>query len=1089
MADTVTLRIRVSPEDLQKIESQIAGATKQGKKPLDIPVAVPKGAAQQSPFDDLKKKALSSVTAIGAATGAMMLFGLAFDGAMSNQDQMLDLSANTGVTGAALDDLGNRAEKLSDKFGTTLKGNIESMKGVLSRLGPDIATDSAALGMMTEDINILAKASGLDATASMDALTTSVLQFGTDLSDPTRAAGTMTEMMNVMAAGAQQGAAEIPQVSEAIKQAGVAAYGANVSFVETNAALQVLAAGGKVGSEAGVALRNVLGLLQKPSTEAIKALKAIGLSSTELGQSLTTNGIEPTLQLLGDAMNKLKTPAEKNTMLMTLFGVESASAAQIMIRASRSVDGGASAFASLSEKLTGTNTAVEQAKLKSASLSETWARTREGMANMAAGLATQLMPMLSGAVAGFQAMVPALTVIGQMIVPGIVAWGAYTLAVNASTIATSLASNAFLKMGVAMLTNPFFITAAAIAASVVYLKSLKNELEISAQKTLDNTNAEIELNSAKKATNVEDQKRIESTQKLMDKYEKLGSKTTRTKAEEEQLTKAMVGINQEYPGLISSGDSFAANMERIRSKGEQLKGELNKLREEMAGLSKQEGLLKMEQLADQADVAAEGIMKAFKKFDSNFFDDLGIGNAEENFNKQFGSFVQAVKYAVTEKEFRDAHLAFQKAISSFGDASTRNEMNKAAVEFIAAQKKYVTGTEKGALLGTEKPLAEKPATVVDPDAANKGKEAREKAMKDALDRLKIDEDINTKAMQLAKVSDSELLALKGSYLKQQLEIQKKYGAAALDIEKTEGDIQINQMEQQYGQAKDLVEGSLDFLEARLSELQQQIKGTDPNSTAFAVLIRQAIELEGKIADVNKAAEFLKTPDAIGPQSEGRAKADTWSMGPRSTDLTAEETDTLEKTKKRLTEQEEQFKALGEAIGSAFSNAFGDAIENGRVGEALTKMFRQILGLTLEYILREAMLAQVAATLKSLATQGLFGILQAGLITSTIAGLSSFAKKAVVGFEYGGVVVGEKGPEIIAPATEFSQFAGSIVANAIAYMQAAMQRMMEATTYSRTDRSELTVKIIPGESQIGFDTIKTALTAQISRDNRAVLGGM
>ncbi len=67
--------------------------------------------------------------------------------------------------------------------------------------------------------------------------------------------------INVLAASAKAGAAEIPQVSEAILQAGVAAKGAGLSFEETNAAIQGLAVGGKVGSEAGVALRNVIGKL------------------------------------------------------------------------------------------------------------------------------------------------------------------------------------------------------------------------------------------------------------------------------------------------------------------------------------------------------------------------------------------------------------------------------------------------------------------------------------------------------------------------------------------------------------------------------------------------------------------------------------------------------------------------------------------------------------------------------------------------------------------------------------------------------------------------------------------------------------
>ena len=96
---------------------------------------------------------------------------------------------------------------------------------------------------------------GGDVKGATDALTTSMFQFKVNLNDPIEAASEMERMMNVMAAGAQEGA---------LVQAGGMAKLANVSFEETNSALQALAQGGKYGAEAGVGLRNVLIKMNAP---------------------------------------------------------------------------------------------------------------------------------------------------------------------------------------------------------------------------------------------------------------------------------------------------------------------------------------------------------------------------------------------------------------------------------------------------------------------------------------------------------------------------------------------------------------------------------------------------------------------------------------------------------------------------------------------------------------------------------------------------------------------------------------------------------------------------------------------------------
>lgn len=247
------------------------------------------------------------------------------------ESSLAAVGAITGQSGAALDALGTRARELAVAFGGSATDQLASFQGILSKLGPQVADTPAALGKLAENVNTLSAASGDAAATSMSAIVDSMLQFGLVTGDATIDAETSTRIINGLAASAQVGAAEIPQVAQAILQAGVAAKGANLSFESTNAAIQALAVGGKTGSEAGVALRNVLGLLQKASGPAATTMQKLGTSTAELGQILTTQGLGPALEKLKAGMDGLGSAAERNAALMTIFGTENSAAAGILL--------------------------------------------------------------------------------------------------------------------------------------------------------------------------------------------------------------------------------------------------------------------------------------------------------------------------------------------------------------------------------------------------------------------------------------------------------------------------------------------------------------------------------------------------------------------------------------------------------------------------------------------------------------------------------------------------------------------------------------------------------------------------------------
>ena len=214
----------------------------------------------------------------------------ALDGAIQSgislNTSLTDLSAITGLTGKALDEISDAARASAIAFGTDAAQNVESYKLLLSQLSPDIAKNSVAIKLMGDHVNILSKTMGGNTVAATEVLTTAMNQYGVSLTDPMQASKTMADMMNVMAAAAKEGSAELPQIKSALEQVGMVAKTTGVTFSETNAAIQVLDKAGKKGAEGGVALRNALSTLSEGRflPKQTKAeLEAAGVSIAQLG--------------------------------------------------------------------------------------------------------------------------------------------------------------------------------------------------------------------------------------------------------------------------------------------------------------------------------------------------------------------------------------------------------------------------------------------------------------------------------------------------------------------------------------------------------------------------------------------------------------------------------------------------------------------------------------------------------------------------------------------------------------------------------------------------------------------------------------
>jgi TP901 family phage tail tape measure protein len=268
---------------------------------------------------DKTNKSMQAVSNQAHAQNILNLGQPFLDGAKGAYDydaSLKELSAITGVVGKDLDTIGGNARKSAVDLGGDAAESVKSYTLLLSKLTPEIAKNPEALDMMGNSVALLGETMHGDLTGAANAASSAMNQFGVDLTDPVSAAKEMDVMLNNMASSAKVGNQEVAQVAQGLDGSGASAKKANVSFIETNAALQVLGKYGKEGAEGGVALNNVLAVLGKKEflpKEVLKQLKDAGVDVDILSDKNKS---------LADRISELKKLSGKDEVLGAMFGTE-----------------------------------------------------------------------------------------------------------------------------------------------------------------------------------------------------------------------------------------------------------------------------------------------------------------------------------------------------------------------------------------------------------------------------------------------------------------------------------------------------------------------------------------------------------------------------------------------------------------------------------------------------------------------------------------------------------------------------------------------------------------------------------------------
>lgn len=394
------------------------------------------------------------------ATGAATITGvsMALNTLRNNRDakesSQAELKALTGLDDASIQWLTEQAEQLSttmDESGLRIRQSSDEILQAYMLIGskkPELLKDKEALNAVTIEAMRLAAAAKIDLQDAVTATTVSLNMYG-------EAADQAARYVNVLAAGSKEGAADVSAQAAAIKNAGVAAAGADVSIEGLQGTIQMLAEKGIEAEPAGTALRKFFLVLQTGPDETNP--KVVGLQT---------------------ALENLNKKSLTAAQIQTMFGEEAFSAATILIDNADKVQ-------QYTEAVTGTNTAMEQAAINSDTNAAKMAQYRNQIKEAGIELMERLNPSLSlltgwttKIIVGLPILIDWCIKYKGVIVTSAAAISAYTIAVNASTIATKL-YNTWTKVATVttagfntvLKANPFGLTVAGLTAIATALFS------------------------------------------------------------------------------------------------------------------------------------------------------------------------------------------------------------------------------------------------------------------------------------------------------------------------------------------------------------------------------------------------------------------------------------------------------------------------------------------------------------------------------------------------------------------------------------------------------------------------------------------
>ncbi len=513
--------------------------------------------------------------ATGAATltGVSMALNTLRNNRDSKESSQAELKALTGLDDSSIQWLTEQAEKLSttmDESGLRIRQSSDEILQAYMLIGskkPELLKDKEALNAVTIEAMRLAAAAKIDLKDAVTATTVSLNMYGESADQAAR-------YVNVLAAGSKEGAADVSAQAASIKNAGVAASGAGVSIEQLQGTIQMLAEKGLEAEPAGTALRKFFLVLQTGPDETNP--KVVGLQT---------------------ALENLNKKSLSAAEIQTMFGEEAYSAATILID-------NADKVRQYTEAVTDTNIAMEQAAINSDTNEAKMAQYRNSIKEAGIELMERLNPSLSLLTGWTTKIIVALPKLIDwfikykgIIITSTAAITAYTVTVNASTIATKLyetwtklATVATRGFNTVLKANPFGLAVAGLTAIATALMTYVIPNTRKAKDEQKSYNEELEKMTKISDSFVDINKRADNLSKLNDRQKQ----NLKTDAQEElaiiedKLTKEEIAYNEQFEKekkRIQERDDINETTRKVLLKG--LDGKFKAQRQAIEALAKQ----------------------------------------------------------------------------------------------------------------------------------------------------------------------------------------------------------------------------------------------------------------------------------------------------------------------------------------------------------------------------------------------------------------------------------------------------------------------------------------------------------------------
>ena len=275
--------------------------------------------AGASAISGVTKAVTGSIAAAGS--GVLAFGGYAVSAGKTFEKSMSNVIATMGITKDTIQDGQNSYELLAEtakKMGETTKFSASESADALNYLALAGYDAQKACEALPAVLN-LAQAGNMDLARTSDLVTDAMSALGIEATNEN-----LTHFGDVLAKTSSRSNTSVAQLGEAMLVCGGQSRLAGLELEETSTMLGILADNGIKGAEGGTALRNLLKNIYTPTSQASKAMQALGIQTSD-----TDGNLRNVQDILIDTMSALEnlSEADKMTAMGDIFDVRTIAAA------------------------------------------------------------------------------------------------------------------------------------------------------------------------------------------------------------------------------------------------------------------------------------------------------------------------------------------------------------------------------------------------------------------------------------------------------------------------------------------------------------------------------------------------------------------------------------------------------------------------------------------------------------------------------------------------------------------------------------------------------------------------------------------